>query len=275
MDYERLVVDNLPLVDGVVRSIARRHRLSADEQDELGASVRLKLVENDYEVFRKFQGRSQLRTYLITVVQRHFLDERNARWGKWRPSAPAVRFGPVAVLLDQLITRDHVPFDEAVQVIASRWPDAPSREQLQDVYAQLPARTSRQFLGEESLEHVPAAASGEDEVIRSLDERRLGDRIGSALKKTLATLNDEDSFILRMRFCENVKLGRIAELMGLPQKPFYRRVEDLMRVLRKELEAQGVDGEDITAVMEHSETGIARVLRLARPGKTAERPSVP
>jgi len=54
-------------VDGVVRTIARRHRLPADEADELGSSVRLKLVENDYEVLRKFEGRSQLRTYLITV----------------------------------------------------------------------------------------------------------------------------------------------------------------------------------------------------------------
>ena len=51
-----------------------------------------------------FEGRSQLRTYLITVVQRHFLDDRNARWGKWRPSSIARRIGPIAVLLDLLVT---------------------------------------------------------------------------------------------------------------------------------------------------------------------------
>jgi hypothetical protein len=60
VDYERLVVENLPLVDSVVRLIARRHRLSADEGDELAGAIRLKLVENDYQVLRKFEGRSQL-----------------------------------------------------------------------------------------------------------------------------------------------------------------------------------------------------------------------
>src|SRR6202008_4136539 len=104
----------------VGRTIARRHQLSADEADELGSSVRLKLVENDYEVLRKFEGRSQLRTYLTTVVKRHFLDDRNARWGKWRPSAQARRLGPVAVLLDQFLTRDRLPFEEAVQAIEAR-----------------------------------------------------------------------------------------------------------------------------------------------------------
>ena len=87
MDYKRLVVDNLPLVDSVVRTIARRHGLSADQQDELGSSVKLKLVENDYEVLRKFEGRSSMRTYLTAVVQRHFLDSRTALWGRWRPCA--------------------------------------------------------------------------------------------------------------------------------------------------------------------------------------------
>jgi RNA polymerase sigma factor (sigma-70 family) len=275
VDYERLAVESLPLVDSVVRSIARRHRLSADEQDELGASVRLKLVENDYEVFRKFQGRSQLRTYLITVVQRHFLDDRNARWGRWRPSAQAVRLGPIAVLLDQLVTRDRLPIEEAAQVIASRHPDAPPTEQLREMLRQLPGRTSRQFLDEDSLENVAAAESGEDDVLNGIEQRRLGDRLAHALEGVLAGLDDEDRCILRLRFCENVKLVRIAELMRLPQKAFYRRVEDLMRVLRTALEAQGIDRADVANLLHHSETTIAPVLAPIGPGKIPERPSVP
>lgn len=275
MNYERLVVENLPVVDSVVRTIARRHRLSADEQDELAASVRLKLVENEYDVLRRFQGRSQLRTYLITVVQRHFLDDRNARWGKWRPSAQARRLGPVAVLLDQLITRDHLPFEEAAETIKATYHESPSREQLHAMQQQLPARSGRQFLGEHELEQIPAAASGEDNLIDSIESRRLGDRIDRVLKSVLATLDDDDRFILRLRFCEDVKLTRIAELMGVPAKPFYRRIELLMGVLRKELEAQGVSQADAMAVIEQSGTGMVGALRPQTPGKTWERPSVP
>lgn len=275
MDYERLVVDNLPLVDSVVRTIGRRHRLSADEQEELAASVRLKLVENDYEVVRKFEGRSQLRTYLITVVQRHFLDDRNARWGKWRPSAQARRLGPIAVLLDQLLTRDRLSFEEAARTIAARHGDAASREQLHAIMVQLPARSSRQFVDDVELEQLAAPAPTENDVIESLEQLRSGDRVERALASALARLSDDDRLILKLRFCENLRLARIAELMGLPAKPFYRRVEDLMRVLRQELQAQGVGQADIAGMIEHPAAGIGEILQGPGSGKSQERPSVP
>ena len=273
MDYERLIVDNLPLVDSVVRTIARRHRLSADEQDELGSSIRLKLVENDYEVLRKFEGRSQLRTYLITVVQRHFLDARNARWGKWRPSSQARRLGPVAVLLDRLLTRDRLTFDHAVQSVAARYGDTVSRGELQRIAGELPARSSRTFLGDEELEQVPAPF--EDDAIESGERQQTGNRVERALAMALQQLDDEDRTILRLRFCGNVKLARIAELLGAPAKPFYRRVDDLMRVLRKELQAQGVSEADVATITEHPDASVDGVLEPPQSGKAVERPSVP
>jgi len=273
VDYERLVVDNLPLVDSVVRTIARRRRLSADEADELGSSIRLKLVENDYEVLRKFEGRSQLRTYLITVVQRHFLDQRNTRWGKWRPSAQARRLGPAAVLLDQLLTRDRLSLDDAVQGVLARHGDAVSAGTLREIASQLPERSTRRFLGEHELEHLPAPEAG-DAVVSS--ERRLtGARVERALAAALQTLADDERAILQLRFCGNVKLARIAEMLGEPVKPFYRRVEELLRSLRRTLQAQGVSDLDVSAILEDPETGFGEVLDQAVLGKTGERPSVP
>jgi RNA polymerase sigma factor (sigma-70 family) len=275
VDYERLVVDNLPLVDSVVRTIARRHRLSADEADELAGAVRLKLVEKDYEVLRKFEGRSHLRTYLITVVERHFLDDRNSRWGKWRPSTIARRLGPIAVLLDQLLTRDRLPFEAAAEAVTARHGTSASRDQLHAIMLQLPARSSRHFVGEEELEHLPAPTPGEDVAIESLERGRAGDRIERALANVLARVSEEDRLILKMRFCDNLKLARIAELLGQPPKPFYRRVEDLMRVLRQELEALGVDRAEVAAIIEHPAFGVGDVLGPRPVGKTVERPSVP
>jgi len=275
VDYERLVVDNLPLVDSVVRLIARRHRLSADEADELAGAVRLKLVEKDYEVLRKFEGRSHLRTYLVTVVERHFLDDRNSRWGKWRPSSMARRLGPIAMLLDQLLTRDHLPFEAAAEAVTARHGTSASRDHLHAIMLQLPARSSRHFVGEEELEHLPAPTAGEADGIESLERERSGDRIERALGNVLARLSDEDRLIVKMRFCDNVKLARIAELLGQPPKPFYRRVEDLMRVLRQELEALGVDRDEVAAILEHPAVGVGDVFGPDPSGKTVERPSVP
>ena len=272
MDYERLIVDNLPLVDSVVRTIARRHQLSPDEADELGSSVRLKLVENEYEVLRKFEGRSGLRTYLTTVVTHHFLDERNARWGKWRPSAQARRLGPVAVLLDQLLTRDRLPFDAAVQAIETRYGQAVSRTELHAIAQQLPLRSSRMFVGEEALENVPAASHGD--ALVSDERQRTADRVERALETVLQQLGDEDRAILRLRFWSNLKLARIAELLNVPAKPFYRRVDELMRMLRAAMQGEGVSEADVAAMLEQQDALIGHLIPVSA-GKGGERPSVP
>ena len=91
---EALFLANLPVIDSVVRHVCRRHHLSAAEADDFGSEVRLHIIERNYEILRKFEGRSSLRTYLAVVVQRLFLDYRNRIWGKWRPSAEAQRRGP-------------------------------------------------------------------------------------------------------------------------------------------------------------------------------------
>ena len=93
----------LPLVDRVIAFVARRHHLATAEAEEFAAHVKLKLVENDYAVLRKFQGRSSMQSFLTTVISRLSLDLRNDEWGKWRPSAEARRSGPVAVLTGRYV----------------------------------------------------------------------------------------------------------------------------------------------------------------------------
>src|SRR5262245_41090990 len=80
--YEDLFVSQLRLVERIVASICRRQRLRAEDGEDLASFVRLRLIENDYAVFRKFQRRSSLSTYLTTVIQRFCLDFQTARWGK-------------------------------------------------------------------------------------------------------------------------------------------------------------------------------------------------
>src|SRR5262245_30687429 len=109
---EQLLLANLDVVDAVVARTAHRHRLSAAERDELASMVRLKLVDNNYLVVRRFNGRSSFRRYLTVVVKRVLLDWRNALWGKWRPSAVARRLGTLALWLEELLYRDRRSFDD-------------------------------------------------------------------------------------------------------------------------------------------------------------------
>ena len=245
MSFERQFLDHLLVIDQVVQFIGRRHRLPADAIEELQSAVHLKIIDNDYEVLRKFEGRSSIRTYLTSVVQRHFLDSRTAVWGRWRPCACARRAGPAGVLLDQLLTRDAVSLDEAVARVRERY-DV-SELALRSLAAQIPVRTPRRFVGEESLNEVaadagpatPATTVGRDE----------GDRAESALHAALNALGNEDQIILKYRFVYALQVSQISRLTGLEQKPLYRRLEGIFKVMRREMEAQGLTREQVLAVV--------------------------
>jgi len=97
---------DMPTIRRIVSSIGRRHRLAPAEVEDFTAEVQLRLISDDYGILRKFQSRCSLRTFLTVVIQRMFLDYRNANWGKWRPSLRSRREGRVAVLFERLTVRD-------------------------------------------------------------------------------------------------------------------------------------------------------------------------
>jgi hypothetical protein len=82
---ESAFLEHLPLIESVIAFVVRRHRLSVQDGEDFASVVKLKLIANDYAVFRTFQNRSSMRTYLTVVVQREFVDFQRARWGKWTP----------------------------------------------------------------------------------------------------------------------------------------------------------------------------------------------
>src|SRR5207302_4973448 len=140
---------NLGLIDRIAGFICRRNHVSSDEAEEFAAHVRLKLIENNYAVFQKFEGRSSLPTYLTTVIHRLFLQYRVQTWGKWRPSAEAKRLGDLAIVFERLITRDGYSLGEATQLLTTGRNRA-SRTELEAIYVRLPPRASRPVLETEA-----------------------------------------------------------------------------------------------------------------------------
>src|SRR5436190_23742802 len=120
MNAEELFLANLGLVDRIVAFVCRRNHYRDDEAEDLAGHVRLKLIENDYAILRKFEGRSSFSTYLTTVIQRLSFQYRVQMWGKWRPSAEAQRIGEAGITLERLMTRDGLTFHEALETLTSR-----------------------------------------------------------------------------------------------------------------------------------------------------------
>src|SRR5436305_6561738 len=119
MDVKELFLRHLGTIEMIVAYIARANHLDSLETEEFGAQVKLELIEGNYSIIRKFEGRSSFGTYLTTVIQRMFYQHRVRLWGKWCPSAQARRIGDKAITIERLTSRDGLTFHEAVELMTT------------------------------------------------------------------------------------------------------------------------------------------------------------
>jgi RNA polymerase sigma factor (sigma-70 family) len=260
VDYQKLLLEHLELVDRVVHFIARRHHLSAADTEEFASVVRFKLIDRDYAILRKFQGRSNLATYLTTVTERLYLDFCIARWGKWRPSATARRLGRVAMLLEQLLTRDGLTFEEAVGTLQTNHGITDTRETLHALRLRLPVRSVRRFAGEEELALVSARGGAQDPAFDQRDDHAAVEQVQSALARAVAALPQQDQLVLKLRFLENLSVAGIAAALGVEARPLYRRVEQIAVRLRALLQEEGITPGQAARVIGHSALTLGGVL---------------
>jgi DNA-directed RNA polymerase specialized sigma24 family protein len=90
------------LIERRLQALSRRSRLPAHQADDFCSWALFKLVEDDYKVLARWEGRSSFSTYLTVVLVHLLQDFRTHLWGKWRASAAARRQGDRAVLLERL-----------------------------------------------------------------------------------------------------------------------------------------------------------------------------
>ena len=81
---------HLPIIDAAVDRLARRWGLSAQTAADFRQAVRLRFLDGDGAVLRRFDGRSTLKTYVAAVTGRAWCDFRAGEpslSGRWRPLA--------------------------------------------------------------------------------------------------------------------------------------------------------------------------------------------
>src|SRR5229473_2829543 len=143
MTREQLFLSELALIERVIGWVCARRCLRGADAEDFASTVKLRLIENDYEILGRFEGRSSLKTYLTAVINRLYIDYQTQRFGKWRPSAEARRLGPVALRLEALLYRDGLTFEEARGVLQTDFQVAESREALYELSLKLPRRSPR------------------------------------------------------------------------------------------------------------------------------------
>jgi len=260
VDYQRLLLDHLDLVDQIVRTIGRRRHLSATEQDDFASFVKLRLVDDNYAILRKFQNRSTLWTYLATVIERLSLDFCAEKWGRWRPSAMADRLGPVAVLLERLVTRDSHTLDEAIEIVRTNHDVALTYAELRRMWDQLPARVRTTEVGEEAAAGVSSNETSES-IVEDADRRDRLERLQRALAAAFDQIAAQDRVIIALRFDQDLSMVQIAKLTGSSVPTLHRRLDKSVKQLRLALTHAGFDPRDVVSLLGHHSIALSPLLR--------------
>jgi RNA polymerase sigma factor for flagellar operon FliA len=79
--------------------------------------------------------------------------------------------------------------------------------------------------------------------------RRLSERAGDVVRRTIAAWPDEDAMILRFRFASSMTIAQVSRMLRLPQRPLYRRIEALLAKLRGTLADAGLDAQVLLSII--------------------------
>ncbi len=243
MDGRELFEQNLGAVERIIAMVCRRAGLFGPDAEDFASEVRLALIDNDYDVMRRWEGRSSIDTFLAVVIQRLLADHRMRAKGRWHASSEAQRLGPAAVLLETLVRRDGRTLDEALPHMRAAHPEI-TREEMEALLDRLPARTGRpKAVDLESISYAIAGGEAADIRVTAADKDRVAKVAGNAVRELLREMPVEDRMLIRLRFASDMSIADISRMMRLPQRPLYRRLDSLLVRLRGALSEAGVDRE--------------------------------
>lgn len=257
LNPEALFLEHLGWIDKVAALACSRGGVSDAEAEDFAARVKTELMADDYAVIRRFRGDSTFKTYLASVVTRRFHDATRERLGRWRPSAAAVKLGPPAPELEELVHRDGYGLEQAGEKLRTAGRTTLSDVQLARLLASLPARAPLrpvEVAGDPALLSAEGPSRADEELDAAETGARRGELMG-ALARVLGELDSEDRLIVEMHFRDGTTLADVARALRIEQKPLYRRVERLRARLRESLEREGVQWADVEGVLGEEDAG--------------------
>jgi RNA polymerase sigma factor for flagellar operon FliA len=253
MNAEETFLANIPTIDRIAAFICRRNHVP-DDAEEFASQVKLDLIERNYEIIRKFEGRASFSTYLTTVMHRLFYQYRVREWGKWRPSAEAKRLGPAAITLEKLLTRDGFSLSEAIRKMTMD--GERTAAELEAMYVRLPPRQPRPVLVSDDAIGDVADSSTAEEALATHDREQSARTAARVVDEAIAGFDPEDRVILQMRFWNARRVADIAADLHLDQKKTYKRIDKLLAKLRAALEHAGVSRSVAEDLVTHGDHGL-------------------
>jgi RNA polymerase sigma factor (sigma-70 family) len=251
LNPEAVFLEHLGTIDRVAARAARRYGLWGDDAEDFAAWAKMKLMEDDYGVFRKFRGESDWKTFITTVVTRHASAYSRERLGRWRPSAEAERRGPPAPALEMLVRRDGYTLAQAAEKLRTSGATTLSDMELARLLDALPGRAPLrpvQVSADGVLEAAQASSRADANVVASESDARRG-VLAAALDRAMKRLTGEEQMIVRLYYGDGHTAADVARVLTLEQKPLYRRIPKLRDALRGYLELEGVSRQQVRSLL--------------------------
>lgn len=246
---EQLYLSNLELIDRIIGFAIRRSHFGPAEADDFRQETHVKLMEEDYKVFRVFAGTCTLRSYLKVVILRFGQDYRNHRWGKHHPSAEAGRLGTIAVKLELLMVRDGLSYEAARETLRTNEKVELTDEEFDQLRSRLPARVRRTLVPIDVVVGVPCTDSDPEEALRKHEASRKKARVQRILDQVMALLPSSHQNLLRLLYEDGFTIAEVARALKVPQKPLYRERDRALLSLRELLEERGVQKSDLEEIL--------------------------
>lgn len=254
---EAILVEHFGYVEKYAFVVCGQNGLRGADAEDFISWLKIRLMEDDYAVIRKFRGESKITTYLSMVVTRQLYAYLREQHGRWRPSAAAERLGPPAGELEELIYRDGYTRDQAAEKLRTEGRTDLTDLELARLLEQLPERQPMrpkevplERPSTDSREGAPlprvepeSSSQADDRVLDAEDQARRDDFMGR-LARVLEQFTPEERLVIRLHFMEGYSVADAARATNLDQKPLYRRIPRLKERLRELLEREGISSPD-------------------------------
>ncbi|SEG26215.1 hypothetical protein [Marinobacterium lutimaris] len=262
MDWSAIVFDQQ--TQGRISALCERRFGKTVDAEVASQYVLEKLSADDWQLCRKFTGRSLPQTYLYTLCSNLIEEHARKQYGRIRPPAWLKQLGDTWLTLWKLICLERQPVPAAIERLAGRDETLRNSDGLLDMVRTIKARlpwcgqqtgavTTEQEPEEEA--HTPAAQS--DSSIEALllllhqvvlkQEPENKAQTQDALNNLGAefTLDDEQRLVLRMAYVDGMKFSAIARALNLPAHKPARVAKQALAELRSVLQRHNLLPEEL------------------------------
>jgi len=220
------------------------------------------LQEEDWRRIRSWQGQGKFSTFVGVLAGRAMTDYLRKVYGHQRaPKWLEEKGDPIWMEAYRILIVERFERQEAFSLLQTRHPEKEAgllREIVSEVIARCPAKIRYQDHHGASLDDIGDTPSPDlppesqleiqpRELLEALDGYIRGDGelpgqvrvLVEKLRQNLH-LSDEDRLLLRLRYCEGLKMSQIARLLHLRGDP-YKRLNKILKTVRAACEKAGLD----------------------------------